>query len=121
MRRAAYHRQKLLDDPIYRAQCRDSQKKWRDAHPKYTRDYRRSRGQQRGRPVETVGRLLEEVKNNMAFDLRECTAEVWLVCGSDVKNILASADLILFKAKSPSLFGGEAREHPLGDFPTCDI
>jgi hypothetical protein len=108
MRRAAYHRQKLIDDPIYRAQCRDSRKKWRDAHPAYIRNHRTSGGRQHRRPVETLGRLLGAVKNNVAFDLKECKAEVWLVCGSGVKNILASAHLILFKADPPSLLAREA-------------
>jgi hypothetical protein len=34
-RRSAYHRQKLKDDPLLRAQCRDSQQHWRERHPEY--------------------------------------------------------------------------------------
>ena len=33
LRRAAYHRAKVHNDPSYRAQCRDSQKQWREQHP----------------------------------------------------------------------------------------
>jgi hypothetical protein len=39
-RRAAYHRRKLAEDPLYRIQCRESKTKWRDAHRDYMRDYR---------------------------------------------------------------------------------
>jgi hypothetical protein len=120
-RRAEYHRKKLLDDPIYRAQCRDSQKKWRDTHPGYTRNHRRAQGHTSQGQVERLARLLEDVKNNVALDLKGCNAEVWLVCGSDVKNILASAHLILFKADPSSRLGRKAREHPLGEFPARDI
>ena len=120
-RRTAYHRRKVLGDPDYRAQCRDSQKKWRDANPSYDRDYRAARARTRRRPDETLARLLDGVKNNVALDLKACTAEVWLVCGSDVKNILVSAHLILFQADPSSPLSVEAREHPLGDSPTRDI
>lgn len=120
-RRAAYHRQKVLDDPDYRAQCRDSQKKWRDANPSYDRDYRRSRAQSGRRPDETLAGLLDGVKNNVALDLKECRAEVWLICGSGVKNILVSAHLILFQVDPSPPLAAEAREHPLGDLPTRDI
>ena len=120
-RRTAYHRQKVLVDPDYRAQCRDSQKKWRDANPSYDHDYRTAHARPRGRHDETLTRLLEGVKNNVALDLKACTAEVWLVCGSDVKNILVSAHLILFQADPLRPLGVDAREHPLGGLSTRDI
>lgn len=39
-RRADYHRRKLLTDPVYREQCRDSRKKWRENNPHYMKRYR---------------------------------------------------------------------------------
>ena len=39
-RRREYHRQKLANDAEYRQGARESQKKWRDAHPNYLREYR---------------------------------------------------------------------------------
>ncbi len=120
-RRAAYHRQKVLRDPDYRAQCRDSQKKWRDANPLYDRDHRAARSRPRRPQVDTLARFLDGAKNNVALDLKACKAEVWLVCGNDVKNILVSAHLVLFRADPLPPLGREAQEHPLGDLPDRDI
>jgi len=36
-RRTDYHRKKLIKDPAYREQCLDSQKKWREKNPHYSR------------------------------------------------------------------------------------
>ena len=38
-RRTDYHRKKLVEDPDYREQCRDSQQKWREKIPHYMRRY----------------------------------------------------------------------------------
>ena len=38
-RRSDYHRQKLRTDPEYGQVARDSQRKWRQAHPDYLRQY----------------------------------------------------------------------------------
>jgi hypothetical protein len=38
-RRSDYHRRKLAADPEYAQVVRDSQKKWRDAHPGYQKAY----------------------------------------------------------------------------------
>jgi hypothetical protein len=38
-RRSDYHRQKLRAAPEYRQVARDSQRKWRQAHPDYLRQY----------------------------------------------------------------------------------
>jgi len=99
-RRAAYHRQKLHDDPAYRAQCHDSQQQWREEHPEYMHDYRRVHGRSKAKPPlacsEVLVRLLERVKNNVAVDLTSCRARVWLVSSDEqVKNILAGAKLIV--------------------------
>src|ERR1700741_2689615 len=91
-RRAAYHRQKLAEDPAYWDQCRDSKKKFRDAHPGYMNDYRAFGGPQSTQhPAEVLKRLLGSVENNLALRMRDCTADVWLIGHDDrVKNILAS-------------------------------
>lgn len=100
-RRSEYHRQKLNNDPEYRAQCHDSQKQWRELHPDYMSSYRKThRRRYVGKRPETAGNgrlqlLLELVKNNMALDLKQCAAEVWLIC-PDVKNTLASAQVVIF-------------------------
>jgi hypothetical protein len=39
-RRREYHRRKRATDADYRQTTRNSQKKWRDAHPDYLRQYR---------------------------------------------------------------------------------
>jgi hypothetical protein len=104
LRRAAYHRAKLQNDPLYRAQCRDSQKQWREQNPNYMRAYRQSQPA-RG-PAAQPGpeqrndlvSLLERVKNNVAVDLSACTATVLFVGRKHrVKNILASVQLILIE------------------------
>jgi hypothetical protein len=84
-RRAEYHRQKLRTDPEYGQVARDSQQKWRQAHPDYPRQYRaqhaesieRSRRQQQRRDQKRRIPLLE--KNDLALDLKRSAAEVWLV------------------------------------------
>lgn len=54
-RRADYHRRKLATDLVYRDQCRDSRKKWRDKNPDYMKRYREHHGSE-GRG--NAGRLL---------------------------------------------------------------
>ena len=68
-RRRAYHRQKIGSDPLYAQVVRESQKKWRDAHPGYQEQYwqthprsaERNRQQQRRRDQRQ--RLQDLVKN----------------------------------------------------------
>ena len=75
-RRTDYHRAKIQSDAEYAEVTRDSQRKWRDAHPQYQQNYRQShpqsavqnRQQQRGRDRKRRLRNLE--KNNLAFDLK---------------------------------------------------
>ena len=43
-------------------------------------------------------RLLEHVKNNVAVDLTSCAARVWLISSDEVKNIVATAEIILVEA-----------------------
>jgi hypothetical protein len=93
-RRAEYHRKKLQDDALYRAQCRDSQQQWREAHQDYMRTYRQSRRQRLVASAD-LRSLLTQVKNNVALDLKSCPARVFLVADSNVKKILALAQLII--------------------------
>jgi hypothetical protein len=90
-----YHKRKILDDADYRDLCRDSQRIWREQHPDYMREYRKSRSDPGAFLPE---QLLEHVKNNPALDLRRCPAEAWIVVpkGTRVKNTFASAQVIVF-------------------------
>jgi hypothetical protein len=106
-RRIDHHRHKLKADSEYAEVVRDSQRKWREAHPKYQKQYRQShpaaaeqnrqqqRRRDRKRRVETL------VKNNLAFDLKRSAAEVWLVgpAARDLeKNNLASCQFLIFQS-----------------------
>lgn len=115
-RRAAYHRQKLKDDPAYLVQCRESKKKWRDAHPGYMSQYRSFRGPESSQhPVEILKLLLNAVENNLALRVSDCAADVWLLGRDDrVKNTLASAHLIVVEVISASNSKVCPREHLLG-------
>ena len=103
-RRTAYHLKKRHDDPAYSAQCHDSQKQWREEHPEYMRDYRRTHRRSAPQPTssaDALARLLDQVKNNVVFDLKSCTASVWLVSSDErVKNIVATAELIVVQRLS---------------------
>lgn len=48
-RRRQWQREKLLSDPDYKANQRDCQRKWREHHPGYYRDYRQRHPQSRER------------------------------------------------------------------------
>src|SRR4051812_38360420 len=39
-RRRVYHKTKLTNDPVYKEQCRDSQKNWRSKNHLYMKHYR---------------------------------------------------------------------------------
>lgn len=105
-RRADYHRTKIKIDPEYAEVVRDSQRKWREAHPDYQQNYRQShpqsaeqnRERQRGR--DRKRRLHDLEKNNLALDLKRSDLEVWLVgsvAGDLEKNNLASSQLLIFQ------------------------
>lgn len=108
-RRADYHRGKIGADADYAQVVRDSQKKWRDTHPDYHRDYRaahpeaveQNRRQQRQRDCKQhLGNL---VKNNLALDLTASCSEAWLIgpAAADlVKNNLAHSKLFIFQPTS---------------------
>ena len=102
-RRTEYHRKKLIEDPAYREQCLDSQKKWREKNPHYMKRYwARRRAQDRlsekRHPLTSeLQRLLNLLKNNTALDLRSLDASIWLIGpnGFNEKNSLASAKIII--------------------------
>ncbi len=91
---------------MYRQVAQESQKKWRDAHPDYLRQYRAehaaavTRNRQRQRVRDQRPRLAFLEKNNLALDLKRSLAKVWLV-GPGVtgleKNNLASLQLLIFQ------------------------
>ena len=109
-RRRDYHRRKLASDPEYRRVAQDSQKKWREEHLDYLRQYRAehpeavARNRQRQRVRDQKPRLAFLEKNNLAWDLKRSLAQVWLV-GPGVteleKNNLASAQLLIFQPLAP--------------------
>ena len=123
-----YHRQKIQRDPEYAQVCQDSRKKWRQAHPDYDRQYReahpdsaeRNRLQQRQRDQKR--RLLHLAKNNLALDLRHCSAGVWLA-GAGVadlaKNNFAPLRLFIFQPLEhrPAVAAPSCKEHPAGVCP----
>jgi hypothetical protein len=104
-RRTDYHRQKITTDFLYREQCRDSQKKWREKNPGYMKKYRARRklGSRRhsakSRLLADLHQLVDSVKNNVVFDLRAMDASIWLVSDSvfQEKNNLASAKVIILQ------------------------
>ena len=110
-RRREYHRRKLETDAVYRQIVRDSQKKWRDDHPDYNRQYRRNqpeaveRNRQAQRRRDQKRRIQHLAKNNLALDLKRSVAEVWLL-GPGVKalakNILASSQVFIFQSPEAS-------------------
>ena len=113
-RRAEYHRAKMQSDSDYAMVVRDSQKKWRDAHPDYQKRYWRTheRAAERNRHLQPQRdrkrHLAELVKNNVALDLKHSAAEVWLIGEVEpdlVKNNLASSRFLIVQ---PLAFGSAA-------------
>jgi hypothetical protein len=106
-RRADYHRQKIKTDPVYAQVVRDSQRKWREAHPDYQSGYRQknpaaveqNRQQQQRRDRQR--RVQSLVKNNVALDLKHSAAEVWLLGPGAThleKNNLASCQFFILQS-----------------------
>jgi len=103
-RRTDYHRKKLVEDSVYREQCRDSQKKWREKNPHYMKHYWAKRraddrlNAKRSTFMCELQELLKLVKNNSAVDLRSLDANIWLVSPDPLvseKNSLAFAKIII--------------------------
>jgi hypothetical protein len=127
-RRRDYHRRKIRSDPLYAQVVRDSQKKWRDAHPGYQGQYRKdhpqvveqNRHQQHTR--DQRAHLQRLVKNNLALDLRCSSAEVWLLgpAADDlVKNNLAGSQLLILQP--PATQPLPCREQPSGLAPATGL
>ncbi len=111
-RRADYHRQRVAADPVYAEIVRDSRRKWREQHPDYQKTYRqthpsaveRNRDLQRRRDRRRRVQFL--VKNNLALDLKRCSAEAWLVGPAVedlVKNNLAPCQMFIFQSLEPAV------------------
>ena len=102
-RRTDYHRKKLVEDPVYREQCRDSQQKWREKNPQYMKRYWADRragdrlNAKKSHLTSELNQLLKLAKNNSAVDLRSLDASIWLVSpdGLFKENNLASAKIII--------------------------
>ena len=106
-RRNDYHRGKIATDALYRQQCADSRKSWRESHPDYQRQYRnahkayteQNRAKQLQRNQKRMLALI--VKNNLALDVKRLPAEVWMAGpGLDmiVKNNLAIPEVFILHA-----------------------
>jgi hypothetical protein len=99
---------KLQNDSTYREQCCDSREKWRKQHPDYMRNYRRKNGRRSTKatpamPESSPGlnRILDWVKNKVDLGLTcyERSISVLVISSNEhVKNILATAELILVEA-----------------------
>jgi len=124
-RRREYHHNKIRSDPLYADTVSRSRKKWRDAHPDYQQQYWHShptaaeRNRQQQRQRDRRRHLRQLVKNNLALDLRDCPAEVWLLgptADDLVKNNLAHSQLLIFQPAGLSGAAREAacKEHPSG-------
>lgn len=93
-------------DSEYAETVRESQRKWRAAHPEYSKQYRethagsvaRNRRQQQRRDQQS--RIQNLAKNNLALDLKHSVSEVWFV-GPGVKDLaknnLASAKVFIYE------------------------
>lgn len=92
---------------MYREQCRDSQRKWREKNPGYMKWYRaRHRpacrhNLERSRLLNTLRQLADSVKNNVVLDLRAMNASIWLVSdrAPHEKNNVASAKVIVLQGE----------------------
>lgn len=124
-RRRDYHRQKIASDPIYRQVCRESPRKWRQAHPGYWKQYRQTHPQQveRNRQQQwrrdQKRRLTNLANNNLAFDLKHSAAEVWLVGPTArrlANNNLAPCQVLIFHSPGSSdpLPPASCQQHPSG-------
>jgi hypothetical protein len=96
-RRHEYHRRKIAEDSVYRQVCNDSSGKWRTAHPSYWKQYRKAHPDQtkRNKALQQTRdknrRIRDLANNNLALDLKSCTAGVWLF--GPTARILANNNL----------------------------
>jgi hypothetical protein len=124
-RQRDYHRAKIDSDSVYRQVCLESPRKWRQAHPGYWRDYRRShpevvkRNRERQQLRDQRRRLVHLANNNLALDLKRSAAEVWLL-GQPARHLannnLAPCQVLIFSALSPPKppLPASCQQHPYG-------
>ena len=124
-RKTDYHRHKFEHDPTYAQTCENSQTNWRRDHPDYNRKYRQTHPQavERNREGERQRYRFRELanlaKNNLAFDLKRCAAEVWLLTPAGTvlaKNSLALSQLFIVQQLAPAAPapGIPCKEQPSG-------
>lgn len=109
-RRSAFHRAKVLQDPSYAEQCRESRRKWRANNKPFLQEYRKSRRLESARVAqekqnERLKKLFALVESSAVFNLRDWSTEVWLVCGGDITQadkILRNAKLIILYSELSS-------------------
>jgi hypothetical protein len=110
-RRNKYHRDKLADDPLYREQCRDSQRNWREKNKNYQKRYR-SRLKTftirdgNSELQQELHRLEHLAKNNVALNLKRLKASIWLLCpagAKQVKNTFAKSQVIVLEVSMLSI------------------
>ena len=113
-RKAAYHRARYRTDPEYREVCRESDGKWRERQREYQARYRQAHPDyvERNRSAQSrrdrKRKLRDLVKNNLAFDVKSASADVWLAgseAGNLVKNNLAISEILIFQAVGKSAAG----------------
>lgn len=115
-RRTDYHREKIATDFVYREQCRDSQKKWRDKNPGYMKHYRTRRrlggrrDSAKSRLLTALHQLVDSVKNNVVVDLGALDISIWFVSDSlfQEKNNLASAKVIILQGNLYTITQGQS-------------
>jgi hypothetical protein len=96
----------MASDPEYAQVVRDSRRKWRERHPGYQQTYRQThpavveRNRQLQNRRDAQRRVQFLVKNNLALDLKRCSAAAWLVgpaVENLVKNNLACCQMFIFQ------------------------
>jgi hypothetical protein len=107
------HRKRRQFDPVYRQTCLNSQGKWREAHPHYSREYRRRRAEaehnRAGPPPgakntlvqrrpDWIAALERSVKNNLALPAELDSVPVFRLSAVEAhgaKNTLAFPQLFV--------------------------
>jgi len=94
-RRADYHRRKVAKDPLYREQCRDSRRKWRERNgdrlTQYNKAYRMRQKIRRGkipksRVLNEVRQLRDLLNSGAAFELKRYGPNILLVFSQDFQG-----------------------------------
>jgi hypothetical protein len=118
-RRTDYHRKKIQDDPVYREQCLDSQRKWRERNPDYMQRYLFKR-LKKSLCESEISKLVREQRlfgineNNVAMNLRPLTASIWLIYRRNEcqeENIFAHAKLVALHGTLYAVFVDKDKEH----------